>query len=421
MHFNYLSKRGALCLMAAVSAGAVPAYSQQALFNGLADGIPVPPGGNFAPSDKPIQWGPARLAVGASYALQYNDNVFNAPNNRQWDLINTLQLDLGVYLPLFSATDSSPLQFSLGIGYSFYARNTQLNRLILAPRSSLAWTIPLDQVSLTFYDSMAYTANPLLEPGLSGTGTFSTFQNSVGARATWTPDRYVLTLGASYQNYLSTVSQYDYINHHGPNFLAQAGYKITPETQAGLDVSVGVNQFTDPRRSNFNSYSFGPYLTWRVLETLTVKARTGYVLYDFARVLAGAPQRSFDSYYVNFDAAHQLTEYISHSLTFSREFSPGVASASSQLAQNSAVTYSPRWRFTDFATLFATGSYEFGNNAVVGVGSTYNRWGAGLGVTFSLTDRLNTSLIYQWYSKTSPFGFQDYIVNTVTWSANYSF
>lgn len=411
-----LSTRSLLCLAAVAAAGST--HAQQALFNGLTEGAPVPVGGTFAPGEKLTHWGPARLTIGAGYSCQFNDNVWNAATDRQWDFINTPMLNFGLYLPI---TDASPLQFSMGVGYMFYSRNTQLNRLTLTPSSALAWTIPIKDVSLTFYDNMSYTADPLQEPGLSGTGNFSTFQNSVGFRATWAPDRYVLTAGASYLNYLSTVTQYEYVNHHGPNFLVQAGYKITPKTQAGLDFSVGLDRFTNPQRSDFNSYSVGPYLDWQVLDTLKLTARAGYALYDFAEALNGAPEGNYGSYYVSLSLDHQLTKSIAHSLTFTREFSPGLSTVLSQLAQDSAVIYSPRWRVTDYATLLANISYEFGNNAVVGIGDTYNRWGAGGGVNYSLTERLKAGLIYQWYSKTSSTPSEDYNVNTVTLSAGYSF
>jgi opacity protein-like surface antigen len=411
-----LSTRRLLCLAAVAAAGST--HAQQALFDGLTEGMPVPVGGTFAPGEKLTHWGPARITMGASYSCQYNDNVLSMATDRQWDFINTPMLNFGIYLPI---TDASPLQFSMGVGYMFYSRNTQLNRFTLTPSSALAWTIPLNEVSLTFYDNMSYTADPLQEPGLSGTGNFSTFQNAIGFRATWAPDRYVLTAGASYQHYLSTITQYEYINHHGPTFLVQAGYKITPKTQAGLDISVGMDRFTDPQRSDFNSYSFGPYLDWQVLDTLKLTARAGYALYDFAESLYGASQGSYDSYYVSLSLDHQLTKSIAHRLLFTREFSPGLTSALSQLAQNSAVLYSPQWQVTDYATLLANVGYDFGDNAVVGIGATYNRWGAGGGVNYSVTERLKASLLYQWYSKTSSAPNDDYQVNTVTLSAGYSF
>ena len=403
-----------LTALAAVSS----AQAQQALFSGIGEGAAVPIGGTFAPGEKLMHWGPARLTIGASYSCQFNDNVLNTSIDRQWDFINTPMLNFNIYLPV---TDAIPLQFSFGIGYSFYSRNTQLNRMTLNPSSALAWTIPIKDVSLTFYDNMSYTADPLQEPGLSGTGNFSTFQNSVGVRATWAPDRYVLTAGASYQNYLSTVTQYEYVNHHGPTFLAQAGYKITPKTQAGLEFSVGMDRFTDPQRSNFNSYSVGPYLDWQILDTLKLSARAGYALYDFAQPLNGAPDGDFSSYYVSLSLDHQLTKSIAQRLTFTREFQPGLSTVLSQLAQDSTVIYTPSWRITDYATLLANVSYDFGNNAVVGVGDTYNRWGAGGGVNYSVTERLKAGLIYQWYSKTSSLPNEDYRVNTVTLSAGYSF
>jgi hypothetical protein len=181
------------------------------------------------------------------------------------------------------------------------------------------------------------------------------------------------------------------------------------------------NWFKDTQRDDFISYSIGPYVNWQLLETLSVNAAGGYVIYDFSRAAIGASGGSYSSYYINFGASQDLTDYISHSLTFTRSFSPGVSSAFSQLQQNSAVTYSPSWRFIDSASLFAAGSYEFGDNAVVGLGTTYTRWGASIGVNYSVSSHLTSSLSYQYYNKSSQLASQDYAVNLITWTVAYSF
>jgi hypothetical protein len=262
----------------------------------------------------------------------------------------------------------------------------------------------------------------LSQPGLSGTGKFSTFQNNIGARVSWTPDRYILTAGASYKSLFSTSSdQYNYLNSHGPQFIVQAGYKITDKSQAGVESSIGLTRYDDPLRNDFNSYSVGPYVNWQLLENLIISARMGYVYYDFARTSIGAPGGAFSSWYGNITASQKLTEYISHGLTLSREFSPGVSSAASQLQQNSAITYGPQWRFIDPATLFLSGSYEKGNNGSVGIGYTYSRWVASVGINYKVIGRLDTGLTYQFYTKSASRQSDDYVVNTLTWSVNYSF
>lgn len=417
MHTESMPKRIAVCLLATVSSAALPSSAQQALFDGVTQGLPTPQGGSFTPDQNVIQWGPARVAIGMSYSLRYTDNV-NLTPDRQWDLINTPLLNLGFYVPV---ADTSSVQFSLGVGYAFYVNESDLNRFILTPGSALTYTIPLDNWTITFYDSMSFTSDPLAEPGLSRTGQYGSFQNSIGTRVTWSPDRWVLTAGASYRTQFSTVSQYDYLNSHGPNFIVQAGYKITGQTQVGLETSVGLDRYDDPLRNDFNSYSMGPYLNWQLLENLNIVARTGYVYYDFARASVGAAGGTFGSYYGNITASQRLTDYISHSLTLSREFSPGISSTSSQLQQTSEITYSPQWQFTDAGTLSVSGGYQKGNNGTLGIGDSYNRWVAGAGVNFLLTSRWRTGLNYQFYSRDSSDPRRSYKVNNITWSVSYSF
>ena len=163
MHTDSFSKRLSLVLLTAASSSVLPASAQQALFDGVTQGLPTPQGGAFTPEQNVIQWGPARVAVGVSYSLEYTDNVLLSSANRQWDLINTPQVTLGFYLPV---TDTGSLQFSLGVGYSLYVNDSDLNRFNLTPGSALTYTIPLDEVSITLYNSMSYNSNPLTQAGL---------------------------------------------------------------------------------------------------------------------------------------------------------------------------------------------------------------------------------------------------------------
>lgn len=418
MRPNSRPKCVSLALVAVASASTLPTRGQEALFEGVTQGLPAPQGGAFTPDQNVMRWGPARVAVGLSYSLQYTDNVNLTSTNPQWDLINRPELNVGFYVPV---SDTSAVQFTLGMGYSIYVNATDLNRFTLAPGSELSWTIPLDDWTITLFDSMSYTSDPLSEPGLSRTGQFSAFQNSIGARVMWSPDRWVFSLATSYRSYFSTISQYDYLNSHGPNVIVRAGYKIAAKTQAGLEGSLGVNLFDDPARNDYNAYTIGPYVNWQLLEDLTITARAGYLYYDFARASVGAGSGTFGSYYGQIAVSQKLTSFLSHGLNLSREFDSGVASALSQIQQRSQIMYSVQCQLADAIVATVDGGYEKGNNGTVGIGDSYNRWLAGAGLRFLLSGHWSTGLNYQYYTRSSSIALQDYTVNTVTWSVNYAF
>jgi hypothetical protein len=374
-----------------------------------------------------LQWGPARFTVGVSYSLEYDDNVYLDETDPQSDFINTPALNLGMAVPLSAR---SMLTLRVGLGYEIYVENSELSRFYLTPNSDLYWSIPIGRdLTLSFYDRFSYSTDPVSEPSVSRTGELERFENTIGTVLSWQPDRYLFSVGYSHLNYItgdSTSSggisrDRSYLDRSSDQLFARAGYRFTEATQGGMEGTADFTRYDEPLRDDFNAYSVGPYVTWQVLETLAIDVRGGLSFYDFQERTSGISRETFTSYYAALDARHQLTEHISHNLSFVTGIQPSFESELSQLSQRISVAYGPSWQFHHAASLTASLSYERGDESTVGIGEEYSRFGFGIGVGVNLTARWNTGLRYQFYTRDSNVRDRDYQQNSVVLYTAYAF
>ena len=151
-----------------------------------------------------LRAGPVQFGVGLSYSLVWNDNVNNTDTGRDWDLMHRPVLNLSAGWP---ATQNSMLSFAMGVGYTAYTRNSDLDRLYISPNSELAWDIPVRDFVFTLYDRFSYSEDVLSQPALSGTAQFPRFDNTAGVRDRGSPDKWFVQAGYGHENYFTTESE----------------------------------------------------------------------------------------------------------------------------------------------------------------------------------------------------------------------
>src|SRR5436190_23983908 len=70
-----------------------------------------------------IQYGPMRFQTEAGVQFGYNDNVFQSEHDRRDDFIISPQV---ILRSLFPVTEQNTLRLSIGLGYEWYAKNSEL-------------------------------------------------------------------------------------------------------------------------------------------------------------------------------------------------------------------------------------------------------------------------------------------------------
>lgn len=379
---------------------------------------------DYQPRDERMRIGPVNLALSAAYGLTWNDNVRLAPTNEDADLIHEPGVNLRAVWP---ATRDSIFSIGVGVGYRKYTDNSELDTLNITPDSELAWDIPIQDWVITLHDRISYSQDVVNEGGLSGTAQFPRLENTVGVRAQWLPGQYFFEMGYEHYNFVSDTSGFDYLSRSSEQFYGRVGYRFAPITRVGLEASGSLTDYDDPTRGDNQSLSIGPFADWQLTRSLRFTVRGGYVIY-FLEPAAAAPATTGDlsSYYFGGSAQHQLTDFISHSVSVDRSVQQGINQGSS-VSERLNLNYSISWAFHRSARLSVGPFYEQAKEEQSGVAGLlaedYERYGASVGLGFSLSSRLSAGVSFRHTTKSSDVAIQnqDYKQNTVALTANYRF
>jgi hypothetical protein len=381
-----------------------------------------------APVHGVARLGPVFISHGVHAGMEYNDNINGSEADPQPDTVVRCGINLGLIWPL---TGRSLLRFGAGLGYARYFEHTRNGGLEVSPASALTWRIGFKDASLTLYDDFSYSRQVVSEPTVANVATLPRLNNTVGARAAWEPDRWILQAGYGHNTFLSTDNQYDYLNRSSEFLFARAGRRLAERTQAGIEASTGFTSYLQSYQSDSQSLSAGPYVEWQTTEDLRVTARAGPAFYFFHNSPTLRPDPGLNSYYAALRADHRLTEVVSHGLFFQRDVSAGLDQGSSYVEKFST-GYSISVDLTRRIGVGGDVVYDMGNQPLVMpapgfprlqyvVKEDFKRVGWGLRASYALTSRLGVSARYNWYARGSSLPGRGYGQNMAGLQVNYTF
>lgn len=372
---------------------------------------------DYAPRDERMRIGPVNLSVGVSYGLEWNDNVNLTSANPESDLIHRPGMNLRAVWP---ATKESTLSVGVGIGYEKYMDNSDLDGLNISPDSELAWDISIEDWRITFHDHMSYSRDAISEASLSGTGEFPRFENTVGVRTHWRPNRYAFEAGYAHVNFISDSSGFDDLTHTSEQFFSRLAYHVAEVTRVGVEASGEITDYDSADRDDNQNVSVGPFVEWQLMRDLRVSLRGGFVTYFFDSGATTNQNSNLNTYYFALSVDHQLTDHISHGLSIVRSVRQGL-NEGSDVTEDLVMRYNISWAFHRRASLSVSPYFERGTTARYGVEEVYDRFGADLGISYRLTNHLMANLGYRYTKRESNFAGNDYLQNSVTFSASYQF
>jgi hypothetical protein len=366
-------------------------------------------------ADDPLQAGPVQFEVGAGITAEWNDNVNLAETDRQQDYILRPQVNVRALWPI---TERTRLSLGAGIGYTVYLEGNRRNRLLVAPDSELAFDMTIRDVLVTVYDQVAYSDDLVSEGALGGDRDYARISNTAGIRATWFVENWRIQGGYSHFNFWSLSDDYRYLNRSSEQFFARVGYALGAVTQVGIEATGSITDYSQPVRSDFHSYSSGPFVEWSVTEDVRIGARAGYVRYVFEDRPIGPSMGTLDSYYVGVSAAQRLTAFFSHRLGVSRDVRVGIISEYEELFR---ADYSVRWALLDPASISAGVYYENSREPRTGGNERYDRLGFSTSFQYELIRQLTASLAYRFTWRDSNLPGRNYRQNRVAVGLGYRF
>ncbi|MBI1840465.1 MAG: outer membrane beta-barrel protein [Verrucomicrobia bacterium] len=352
-----------------------------------------------------------------SYGVEWRDNVLNTESNHHADFIHRPHFDLNGILHV---SDRSRLQLGFGVGYSHYMNTPGQDRFNIAPNSELAWDITARDIVVTLYDRFTYTEDVLSQGVVTGVASFPRLDNTLGMRATWSPGRFVVSGGYGHETFQSSAAAFNYVNRATENFFERFGYKLAPQSVAGVEATESFTDYVKSIQRDNTSLSFGPYTEWKITRVVNLIARAGVLNYSFKDIVGQPHLATLSSYYGSLEIDHDLTPHIRQRLMVDRRVTQGL-NQGGQYIQSSTVNYNISWGFKPRASLTSTVFMEDGTEARAASSEPYKRFGASAAISYEIMKRLAPTLSYSYIQRTSKLAGRGYEVNAVSLYISYRF
>jgi len=231
----------------------------------------------------------------------------------------------------------------------------------------------------------------------------------------------VLTLGYDHQNVMSLSSQFNQINHAAELVDARAGLQFNPRLTVGVE---GTASFTTYDQSVLNDnqvYSAGIYGDWRPGSYFSVQPHFGYTIFESSQTSSSVTGGNLTSWYANLTLAHQVTDFLSYSLSAGHEIRPGIQS---DAIEDSYIRSSADWKVIKDVTLQSSLFYEHGKEGGGQQASllenNYDWYGGGLSLSYSPMKKVQIGLNYRLTLRSSNVASREYSQNMVGLQITYT-
>ena len=376
-----------------------------------------------------LKAGPVLARFDALMGFEFNDNPQLEEHPDQVDFAFHPEVDLAA---LWVLNPHNALALNLGLGYIKYIHNTDLDQLIVAPSSELAFDILTGDFTINVHERVSYTQNPFSDPSVSGTGDFGGLENTAGTRVDWDLNRLIVSVGYDHYNFISTSSSVsdklqrgsgpttfvqDVQDRSSELFYGRVGLKLSPGVTTGVEAGGSLTDYEGDFFHDNSQFSVGPFIEVLVSQDLRTRAAGGYVRSDFdEKGISSAPD-SVNDFYAELSLEHQLSQYMDHRLAVGRQASSG---AEAELLTYWYVRYFNNWHFSQYATLHSSLLYENGRERS-GITEKFWRAGGSVGLTIPLSRKLSVTPQYQVIYKDSDTANRDYFQNLVSVELHYVF
>jgi hypothetical protein len=356
--------------------------------------------------------GELRVLLTPSLGLDYNDNINTVKSAHLDDFILRPLLQVNLNYPV---TRYNLLRLDLGVGYDYYFQHPEYSGLRLQSGSALSFDMYVKDFWINLHDRFQYTQDSAGQSAVAGTGRYGGLDNTAGLSTTWDLQDITLNLGYDHNNFLSSSSEFAYIDHASELVVGRAGFRFHPRLTAGLESTASFTTYDQKFLNDNKSVSGGLYADWQPGDYFHVQPRAGYTAYLFDQTSPFVRAVDQDTWYADLTVSHDITEAISYSLSAGHEIRLGIQ------ADTVNVWYfrpSINWRIIKDTGLQTAFFYEHGKQNLGGstgtLAETYDWYGPNLAVSHALTSRINLALNYRLTLRSSDTTSRSYTQNLIS-------
>lgn len=415
-------------VLAFFAAAGLRIQAQDALRQALALDPALTPKENSVATLAPEQphLGPVRFNLSAYCSAGYNDNISESEFNRLSDVTLRPGLNVALFWP---ATERSELRFGTDISYVHYLTQSQYSGLEISPDSAISYAVSFADARLNFYDQFNYWRQVTTESSLANVAVLPRLDNTIGARLSWEPGRWLAQLGYGHEIFLAESAANNYLDRSSENLFGRLGWRLAEKSEAGLEASGSFTSYRVHLQSDNRSLSLGPYADWQLRPAIHVTLRGGPTFYAFDSNGAARGSGGLNSYYLGASLSHQLTAGVSYQINLRRDVQLGLNQGSDYVEQWT-VNSSLAWAVTPRVNLGIVFTYENGSQPlpvaylgpyVFETTERFERFGGGPQVSWRLTEKLTASANYSYWQRDSSLPGRNNNGNTAALTLGYAF
>src|SRR5438552_8417752 len=269
--------------------------------------------------------GAIRYRISATLGFEYNDNVNLSENRPESDFIIHPQVTINALWPV---TQLNTLRLDIGLGYAFYLDHSSqdTNGVLLTPGSQLALDVFVGDFRINFHDRFSLQQDPISELQLSNVIDYGRFENSAGVSVLWDLNKAVATLGYDHYLYISTNSDFDYLNRNAEALVGSLPFTLCNTTGLGLESSF-VHTYYDQNVLNDSiPVTVGALLETQLTNYMKIRVAGGYQMINFDNTGSVFDSNDVHDYYANILIYYRLNAYITQTLSAGHERHLGVNS-----------------------------------------------------------------------------------------------
>jgi putative beta-barrel porin BBP2 len=362
--------------------------------------------------------GPVRFRFSATVGVEYNDNINLAQHDeKEDDIIFHPQVNFDAIWPI---TQLNTLRLDLGIGYAAYVMHphNDTNAILISPGTQIAFDIFVGDFRINIHDKMSLQQDPIDEPTISNTADYGRFENTGGISVLWDLNKVQATLGYDHYNFVSTTSQFDYINHNSDIVSGSLSFAVASTTNIGIE-GTGVFTYYDQNVLNDSTDgSGGAFIETQLSNYLRLRVAGGYQWIGFDNTGTVDDSHNVNDYYANILVTNRLNAMLSQSVSAGHENQLGV---NSNYVRLNFVRHTITWNIVRNTLVTTEFFFEDGDESGGFIDEHFHRVGAAGTIGYQLTPHVTLGLRYQYTQKYSDAPGRNYIQNRVSLDGTYSF
>ena len=169
-------------------------------------------------------------------------------------------------------------------GYSFYLNHPEAdtNSVLISPGSQLAFDIFVQDFRINIHDRFLLQQDPVTQIQLSNVLDYGRFENAAGISVLWDLNKAVLTFGYDHFTYVSTTSDFSYLDRNAEELTAQCLFRADFHDRGWSGDLISFTIITAKMfLNNSVGYSVGPFVETQLTNYLKLRASVGYQAMNF--------------------------------------------------------------------------------------------------------------------------------------------